>query len=79
MAAAARVRGVGQAYCRAQSRRGGHTVVVPTDARRQMLLELMTSATLVEVVELMFDALDAGTPAHEQHVLCCDEFSVWAS
>src|SRR4051794_6857463 len=44
------------------ARRGVHRVVVPPHARQQMLGELMPSTTLIDVVELMLDALDAGAP-----------------
>lgn len=57
--------------------RGDVTVTAPPHLGQQLTQELMTVATLVDVVEALIALVAGGLPTDELHMLFCDERGTW--
>lgn len=60
-----------------RARRGDDEITVPAHLREQMLRELMTVDTLVEIVDWLLEALRLGAPPQVKRIVVCDEGSSW--
>jgi hypothetical protein len=60
-----------------KARRAGDEVVVPAHLREQMLRELMTVDTLVDVADALLQAVRVGAPDGVKRIVVCDERSAW--
>jgi hypothetical protein len=60
-----------------RARRGGDEITVPAHLREQMLRELMTVETLVDIVDRLLEAVSLGAPPDVKRIVVCDERDSW--
>jgi hypothetical protein len=60
-----------------RARRSGDDVIVPAHLREQMLRELMTVDTLVDIVDTLLDGARLGAPPDVTRIVTCDERLAW--
>lgn len=60
-----------------RARRSGNDIIVPAHLREQMLRELMTVDTLVDIVDTLLDGARLGAPPDVTRIVTCDERLAW--